>query len=71
MERTLLAIATAGLISLMIAPHKGGNLFRGGGYAHAPIFLAFSQVDVKQLVLQTIILAVLLTVIVNLKPRRK
>jgi hypothetical protein len=71
MERTLLAIATAVLISLMIAPHKGGNLLRAGGYAHAPIFVSFSQVDVKQLVLQTIILAVLLTVIVNLKPRRK
>jgi hypothetical protein len=71
MERTLLAVVTAVLISLMIAPHRGGNLLRAGGYAHAPIFVAFSQIDVKQLVLQTIFLAILLAVIVNLKPRRK
>jgi prepilin signal peptidase PulO-like enzyme (type II secretory pathway) len=71
MERTLLAVLAAVLISLMFAPHRGGNLLRAGGYAHTPIFLAFSGVDVKQLVLQTIVLAVLLAVIVNLKPRRK
>ena len=71
MKRTLLAVVIAVLISLMIAPHTGGNLFRSGGYAHAPIFVASSQVDVKQLVLQTIFLALLLAVIVNLEPRRK
>jgi hypothetical protein len=54
----------------MIAPHGGGNLLRSEGYAHAPIFVASSQIDVKQLVLQTIFLAVLLAVIVNLEPRR-
>jgi hypothetical protein len=48
----------------------GGNLLRSEGYAHAPIFVASSQIDVKQLVLQTIFLAVLLAVIVNLEPRR-
>src|SRR4030095_16795102 len=47
------------------------NRLRSGGYSHAPIFVASSQIDVKQLVLQTIFLAVLLAVIVNLEPRRK
>jgi hypothetical protein len=70
MKRTVLAIVIAVLISLMIAPHRG-NLLRAEGYAHAPIFVARSQIDVKQLVLQTIFLAVLLAVIVNLEPRRK
>jgi hypothetical protein len=52
-------------------PAQGGNLLRSEGYARAPIFVASSQIDVKQLVLQTIFLAVLLAVIVNLEPRRK
>jgi len=55
----------------MVAPHKGGNLFRSEGYAHAPLFVASSQIDVKQPVLQTIFLALLLAAIVNLEPRRK
>jgi hypothetical protein len=59
------------LISLMVAPHRGGNLLRPEGYAHAAIFVANSQIDVKQLVLQTIFLAVPLAVTVNLQPRRK
>jgi hypothetical protein len=71
MKRTLLAVVIAVLISLMIAPHRGGNLFRSEGYAHAPAFVASREIDVKQLVLQTIFLAVLLAVIVNLEPRRK
>ena len=71
MKRTLLAVVIAVLISLMIAPHRGGNPFRSEGYAHAPAFVASSEIDVKQLVLQTIFLAVLLAVIVNLEPRRK
>ena len=71
MKRTLLAVVIAVLISLMIAPHRSGNLLRSGGYAHAPLFVASSEIDVKQLVLQTIFLAVLLAVIVNLEPRRK
>jgi hypothetical protein len=71
MERTLLAVLTAVLISLMIAPHRGGNFLRAAGYSHAPIFVAFRDIDVKALVLQTIFLTVLLAVIVNLKPRRK
>jgi hypothetical protein len=71
MKRTLLAVVIAVLISLMIAPHKGGNLLGSEGYSHAPFFVASSQIDLKQLVLQTIFLAVLLAVIVNLEPRRK
>jgi hypothetical protein len=71
MKRTLLAVVIAVLVSLMVAPHKGGNLLRSEAYGHAPIFVASSQIDVRQLVLQTIFLAVLLAVIVNLEPRRK
>jgi hypothetical protein len=71
MERTLLAVVAAILISLMIAPHTGGNLLRVAGYSHAPIFVATKEIDVRAFVLQTIILAVLLAVIVNLKPHRQ
>jgi hypothetical protein len=71
LKRTLLAIIFAVLVSLMVAPHGGGNLLRSEGCAHAPIFVASSQIDVKQLVLQTIFLAVLLAVTVNLQPSRK
>ncbi len=48
-----------------------GNLLRSEGYTHAPIFVASKEVDVKQLVWQTIFLAVLLAVTVNLQPSRK
>jgi hypothetical protein len=71
LKRTLLAIILAVLISLMVAPHRGGNLLRSEGYTHAPIFVASKEVDVKQLVWQTIFLAVLLAVTVNLQPSRK
>ena len=71
MKRTLLAVIFAVLISLMVAPHRGGNPLRSEGYAHAPIFVASKEIDVKQLVGQTIFLAVLLAVTVNLQPRRK
>jgi hypothetical protein len=71
MKRTLLAIAAAVLVSLMVAPHKGANPLRSEGNEHAPVFVASSQIDVTQLVLQTLFLAVLLAVIVNLEPRRK
>jgi hypothetical protein len=67
MKRTLLAVIIGVLISLMVAPHKGGNLLRVEGYAHAPIFVANRQIDVKQLVLQTIFIAVLFAVIVNIR----
>ena len=66
MKRTLLAVIFAVLISLMVAPHRAGNLLRSEDYAHAPIFVASKEIDVKQLVGQTIFLAVLLAVTVNL-----
>ena len=70
MKRTLLAVIFAVLISLMVAPHRGGNPLRSEG-THAPIFVASKEVDVKQLVGQTIFLAVLLAVTVNPQPRRR
>jgi len=70
MNRTLLAISIAVLISLMFAPHTGRGLLRFANYAHGPFFITPSQVDRKQLVLQTIIIAVAAVVIVNLFPRR-
>jgi hypothetical protein len=42
-----------------------------GRTSNAPIFVASQEIDVKQLVGQTIFLAVLLAVTVNLQPRRK
>jgi hypothetical protein len=70
MNRTLLAISIAVLISLMLAPHTGRGLLRFANYAHGPFFMTPSQVDRKQLVLRTIIIAVAAVVIVNLLPRR-
>ena len=72
MKRTLLAIIFAVLLSLMFAPHSGSgrSLLRFAGYAHGPFFIMPSYVDGKQLVLQTIIIAVAAAVIVNLFPRR-
>ena len=71
-KRTLVAVVIAVLISLMIAPHSGSgrSLLRFAGYAHGPFFIMPSYVDGKQLVLQTIIIAVAAAVIVNLFPRR-
>jgi hypothetical protein len=72
MKRTLLAVAIAVLISLMFAPHSGSgrSLLRFAGYAHGPFFIMPSYVDGRELVLQTIIAAVVAAVIVNLLPRR-
>jgi hypothetical protein len=70
MNRTLLAISVAVLISLMLAPHTGRGAFRFANYAHGPFFIMPSQIDRKQLVLQTVFLAVAAAVIVNLFPRR-
>jgi hypothetical protein len=69
MNRTLLAISIAVLISLMLAPHTGRGALRFANYAHGPFFIMPSQVDRKQLVLQTIIIAVASAVTVNLFPR--
>ena len=71
MNRTLLAISIAVLISLMLAPHTGRGLLRFANYAHGPFFMTPSQVDRKQLVLQTVIIAVAAAVFVNLLPRKK
>jgi hypothetical protein len=69
MNRTLLAISIAVLISLMLAPQTGRGALRFANYAHGPFFIMPSQVDRKQLVLQTIIIAVASAVTVNLFPR--
>ena len=71
MNRTLLAISIAVLISLMFAPHAGRGALRFANYVHGPFFIAPSQVDRKQLVLQTVIIAVAAAVFVNLLPRKK
>jgi hypothetical protein len=68
-QRTLLAIIFAVLLSLMFAPHSGRGVLRFSGYAHGPFFIMPSQVDRKRLVLQTIIISVAAVVIVNVLPR--
>jgi hypothetical protein len=70
LQRTLLAIFFAVMLSLMLAPHSGRGLLRFMGYAHGPFFITPSYIDGKQLLLQTIFLAVLFAVVVNLFPRR-
>jgi hypothetical protein len=71
MKRTLLAINIAVLISLMFAPHTGRGLLRFANYAHGPFFITPSQIDGKQLVLQTLILVVLFALLANIPWRRK
>jgi hypothetical protein len=58
LQRTLLAIFFAVMLSLMFAPHSGRGLFRFAGYAHGPFFIMPSYIDGKQLVLQTVFIAV-------------
>ena len=53
-----------------VSPHTGRGALRFANYAHGPFFIMPSQVDRKQLVLQTVIIAVAAVVIVNLFPRR-
>jgi hypothetical protein len=74
LKRTLPAIIFAVLISLMFAPHSGSgrSLIRFAGYAHGPFFIMPSYVDGRQLLWQTIFIAVLLALVVNMPwPRRK
>jgi hypothetical protein len=66
LKRTLLAINIAVLISLLFAPHRGRGLIRFAGYAHGPFFIMPSEIDGKQLVLQTIFIAVAFALIVNI-----
>jgi hypothetical protein len=70
LQRRLLAIFFAVMLSLMLAPHSGRGLLRFMGYAHGPFFITPSYIDGKQLLLQTIFLAVFFAVVVNLFPRR-
>jgi hypothetical protein len=70
LKRTLLAIEFAILLSLMVAPHRGRGLFRFGSYVHGPFLIAVRDIAVKQLVLQTIFIAVLFALIVNIPWRR-
>jgi hypothetical protein len=71
MQRTLLAIIIAVLISLMLAPHAGRGVLRFANYAHGPFFIMPHQIAGKPLVIQTIIIAVAAAVIVNLFPRKE
>jgi hypothetical protein len=66
LQRTLLAIFFAVMLSLMFAPHSGSGLLRFANYAHGPFFIQPSHIDGKQLVLQTISIAVLFVLIVNI-----
>ena len=70
-QRTLLAIFFAVMLSLMLAPHSGRGLHRFSGYAHGPFFIMPSYVDWKQLVLQTVVIAVVFALIVNIPWRRR
>jgi hypothetical protein len=73
LQRTLLAIFFAVMLSLLFAPHSGSgrSLFRFSGYARGPFFIMSSHIDGKQLVLQTIFIAVLFALIVNIPWRRQ
>ena len=71
MQRTLLVIIIAVLISLMLAPHTGRGALRFANYAHGPFFIMPHQLAGKPLVIQTIIIAVAAGVIVNLFPRKE
>jgi hypothetical protein len=73
LQRTLLAIFFAVMLSLMFAPHSGSGrgLFRFSGYARGPLFIMPSYVDGKQLVLQTIFVAAVFALIVNIPWRRR
>ena len=61
------------MLSLMLAPHSGSGrgLFRFSGYARGPFFIMPSYIDGKQLVLQTIFIAVVFALIVNIPWRRE
>ena len=74
MKRTLFAVVIAVLLSLMFAPHSGSgrSLLRFAGYAHGPFFIQPSHIDGKQLILQTIFIAVVFALVVNIPwPGRK
>jgi hypothetical protein len=70
LKRTLLAIIFAVLLSLMFAPHSGSGRSLLP-FAHGPFFIMPSYVDGRQLVLQTIFIAVLFALIVNIPWQRQ
>ena len=61
------------MLSLMFAPHSGSGrgLFRFSGYARGPFFITPSYIDGKQLVVQTIFVAAVFALIVNIPWRRR
>ena len=59
------------MLSLMLAPHSGRRLLPFAGYAHGPFFIMPNTLAGKQLVLQTIFLAVLFALVVNIPWRRQ
>jgi hypothetical protein len=73
LQRTLLAIFFAVMLSLAFAPHSGigRGLFRFSGYARGPFFIMPSHIDGKQFVSQTIVIAVVFALIVNIPWRWK
>ena len=71
MQRTLLAIFFAVMFSLAFAPHSGRGLLPFAGYAHGPFFIMPSQIDGKQFLLQTILIAAVFALIVNIPWRRR
>jgi hypothetical protein len=71
MKRTLFAIVIAVLISLMFAPHTGRGLVRFANYAHGPFFILPSRIDGKQLLLQTVIIALLFALIANIPWKKR
>ena len=54
----------------MFAPHRGRGLLQFSGYAHGPFFIMPSDIERKQLFLQTIFVALLFALIVNITWRR-
>ena len=61
------------MLSLMLALHSGSGrgLFRFSGYARGPFFIMPNYIDEKQLVLQTIFIALVFALIVNIPWRRR
>jgi hypothetical protein len=54
------------MLSLAFAPRSGRGLLPFAGYAHGPFFIMPSYVDRRQLLLQTIFIAVLFALVVNI-----
>jgi len=61
------------MLSLMLAPHSGSGrgFFRFSGYARGPFFIMPSHIDGKEFVLQTIVIAAVFALIVNIPWQRR